>query len=154
MKRMMTLSLIAFLFVFTPITPANAVGSTILERTIKSATTLIVPTENASVSYDAEKEHISISFSTGPDYREGAIDLYRRWRINQWAVLQEFKLSKIPVKMISVETNRTEDGTLVRYTHSKRHSDKYGDIHSNKLWLRTGRVMEKSPNSETWQKIK
>lgn len=152
MKQYLLLSLFSFLFVLTHIVDAAAVDPMNLERTIKAATALVTPTENASVSYNETKEQVSISFTTSPDYQEATADAYRRWRINQWSVLQEFMLSRIPVKFISVETNRTEDGTLVRYTHSKRHADKYGDIHGNKLWLRTGRVMEKSAGSDTWEK--
>ncbi len=154
MKRIIFLSLLSFLFGLTNITDAATIDPMNLERTIKRATALVAPSENANVSYDAAKEHVSLSFSTSPDYQEATVDAYRRWRINQWSVLQEFMLSRIPVKTISVETNRIEDGTLVRYTHSKRHSDKYGDIHGNKLWLRTGRVMEKSAGSDTWEKVK
>ncbi len=154
MKRMIALNLVGFLLGFSGIANAGTVDAMNLERTIKAATALVAPSENASVSYEAETEHVSVSFSTSPNYQEATVDAYRRWRINQWAVLQEFMLSRIPVKSISVETNRIEDGTLVRYTHSKRHSDKYGDIHGNKLWLRTGRVMEKPKGSDTWEKVK
>lgn len=154
MKRMIVFTLVGFLFGFSGIANAKTVDPTHLERTIKAATSLVTPSEDASVSYDVATEQVAISFSTRADYPEASGDAYRRWRINQWAVLQEFMLAKIPVKFISVETHRTEDGTLVRYTHSKRHSDKYGDINGNKLWLRTGRVMQKIVGSDAWEKVK
>ena len=154
MKRMITFSLIGIFLGTISIPETFALDPMNLERTIKSATALIAPSENARVDYNAEIEHVSLSFSTSSDYPEASGDAYRRWRINQWAVLQEFMLSRIPVKTISVETHRLEDGVLVRYTHSKRHSDKYGDIHSNKLWLRTGRVMQKPNGSDVWEKVK
>lgn len=154
MKRIIAFTLAGFLLGFSGISHAATVDPMNLERTIKSATNLIAPSDNATVSYDAETEQVFLSFDTKPDYNEATGDAYRRWRINQWAVLQEFMLSRIPVKFISVETQRTEDGTLVRYTHSKRHSDKYGDINGNKLWLRTGRVMQKVSGSDTWEKVK
>ncbi len=154
MKRIIAFSLIGLVLGFSTIAHAATVDPMNLERTIESATSLISPSTDASVSYDAATEQVAIAFSTRADYPEASGDAFRRWRINQWAVLQEFMLARIPVKFISVETQRTEDGTTVRYTHSKRHSDKYGDINGNKLWLRTGRVMQKLVGSDTWEKVK
>lgn len=133
---------------------AAGIDQDLLERTVTAAEANVVPPLDVKVIYEPLTEHVYVSFKTPPDYKGSSDDSYRRWRSNQWSVLQEFMLSRIPVKFISVETNDPDNQRLIRYTHSSRHADKYGDIHENKLWLRTATIAEKKRGSDVWEKMK
>jgi len=132
---------------------AMGLDSALLEKTVISAKAHVVPANEVKIIYEPLTEHLYISFVTPPDYKGSSADSYRRWRSNQWSVLQEFMLSRIPVKFVSVETNDLENQRLIRYTHTNRHVDKYGDIHENRLWLKTAVATQKRPNSDTWEKL-
>lgn len=131
----------------------EALGQSLLEKTVHAAKTNIFPSNDASVNYDTSTKQVHISFTTPQDYEGDSGDEYRRWRRNQWAVLQEFMLSKIPVDSVIIETNDVDGKYLIRYKHTARHVDKYGDIHGNRLWLRTARGTQKRIGSDKWEKI-
>lgn len=133
---------------------SEAVDATLLEKTIMSATSIMSPSNDASISYDTEAKHVYISFTTPLNYRVSSADAFSRWRHNQWVVLQEFKLSKIPVARITIESNLLEGKGSRRYTHTAENSDTYGDLKSNRFWLKTAIVEEKKADADTWEKIK
>ncbi|MFQ5597875.1 MAG: hypothetical protein ACE5GK_07480 [Nitrospiria bacterium] len=132
---------------------AQALDRSLLEKTLQAAKANVVPSQDVEVVYDVETKHVHISFTTPPDYRVSSDGDYRRWRSNQWSVLQEFMLSRIPVESVTVETNDINNDRLIRYRHRAAHVDKYGDIRENRLWLRTARGTQKRKGSDTWEKI-
>lgn len=152
-KRILMVWVVVFLF--TPFSSlAQEIDQALLEKTVKTATSNIFPSNDAHVLYEPLTQEIYITFTTPSGYKESTDDPYYRWRRNQWAVLQEFKLSRIPVEKVSVETNDINGERLIRYTHTATHSDKYGDIHENRLWLRTARGKQKRLGEDQWEKIK
>lgn len=132
---------------------AQEIDRALLEKTLKAATANVFPSNDANVLYEPLTKEITITFTTPSDYKESTADPYRRWRRNQWSVLQEFRLSRIPVEKVRVETNDLDGKRLIQYTHSATHADKYGDIYENRLWLRTARGKQKRLGSDRWEKI-
>jgi len=136
---------------------AAEVSPSLLERTIAGAKTFMSLSDDVKVSYDSEAEHLHIAFTTPENYTESEEDRFERWRHNQWVFLQEFRLSKIPVKWVSIETNLVNgEGLgegLLRYTHKAVHVDKYADLYSDSLWLRTGKASRKKPDSKQWEAL-
>ena len=143
------------LFAFAPsITRADAVEAGRLVRTIAAAKANMSPADDARVAYDPEAREIRIAFTTLPSYIESEDDPYARWRHNQWAVLQEFKLAKIPVDWVTVETNLLNGEGMLRYRHTAEHVDKYADLRSDGLWRRTGRRYLKKVGSKAWERVR
>jgi len=132
---------------------ATEFNQALLERTISGAKTFMSPSDDASVSYDVETEHLFISFTTPGNYSQSEEDYYERWRHNQWVFLQEFRLSRIPVKWVTIDTNLVDGEGFLRYTHKALHVDKYADLYSDSLWLRTGKASKKKPGSDKWEAL-
>ncbi len=153
-KRKVLWLAIGWIFILPPMSQATGIDRDLLERTVVAARANVFPSKDVKVIYEPMTEHLYISFTTPKDYKRSSGDSVWRWRSNQWSVLQEFMLSRIPVKFVSVETNDLEEERQLRYTHTHLHTDKYGDIRENRLWLKTATITEKRRGSESWEKIK
>ena len=153
MKQVLMMLVAGFLASIPFSADAADINQALLERTIAGAKSFMSPSDDASASYDPETKHLYISFTTPPDYKTSQADYYERWRHNQWVFLQEFRLSKIPVKSVTIETNLVDSEGSLRYTHKAVHVDKYADLHSDGLWLRTGKAFKKKPGSDKWEAL-
>lgn len=147
------LTFLFFLGIMDLYSKSGQIDEVLLKGTIEAAESLVSPPYYVRISFNKATKEIYVKFKTPSSHKINYGDFWGRWRDNQWAVLQEFKKSKIPVSKITIETNYRDMSAQVKFIHLASHVDKYAKLSTDDLWLKTASVYQKSKKSNIWEKI-
>jgi len=147
------LTCLLFLGIMGLYSKAGQIDEVLLKGTIETAESRVSPPYNVRISYNKDSKAVYVKFKTPSSYKINFADFYRRWRDNQWIVLQEFKKAEIPVNKVTIETNHHDMSGQMKFVHLAEHVDKYAKKPSDELWIRTGTAYQKAKGSDKWEKV-
>ncbi len=126
----------------------------VLAGTIKASEALVFPHNDVNITYDKSKREVYIKFTTPSSYKVNYSDFYLRWRDNQWVVLKEFGKARIPVDIVTVETNHDDMSGQMKITSKSEYIAKYAKLPNDEMWLRTASAYQKDKGSDKWVSVK